>query len=134
MTYFSTARLRRYSPGLVALAVILSLFFVARIPGVSATEKRELATSYKFTEMPIALPAGYRPTQTVRKVNPEYYRIRSWISSVGASVALNDLTGSGRPNGLCLVDTRTDQVVVTYAPTASAADRFTPFEIGRAHV
>lgn len=127
MTYFPAAGLRRYSPGLVALAVIVVLFFVARIPGVSATEKRDLAGSYKFTEMQIALPAGYRPTQTIRKVNPDYYRIRSWISSVGAAVALNDLTGSGRPDGLCLVDPRTDQVVVTYAPTAPAADRFTPF-------
>lgn len=127
MTYLSSARVRGYTPGIVALAVILVLFIVARIPDASASTKQAVAAPYKFTEMPIAMPAGYHPTQTIRKVNPEYYHIRSWVSSVGAAIALNDLTGSGRPDSLCIVDPRTDQVVVTYAPTAPAADQFTPF-------
>ncbi|RJO72570.1 CRTAC1 family protein [Nocardia panacis] len=77
------------------------------------------------------MPPGYGslPKRTVRQVNPAYERISSWISSVGAAVAINDLVGHGRSDGLCLVDTRTDEVVVTYAPTAPQADRFTPFTL-----
>jgi hypothetical protein len=130
MTSSPSARLRGYAPGAVALAVLLVLFFVARLP--NATAKDAVAAPYKFTEMPIAMPAGYHPTQTVRQVNPEYYHIRSWVSSVGAGIAMNDLTGHGRPDAMCIVDPRTDQVVVTYAPTAPDADRFIPFVLNPA--
>jgi hypothetical protein len=65
-------------------------------------------------------------------VNPEYEHVRSWISSVGAGIAINDLTGSGRSDDICLVDPRTDQVVVSYAPTAPVQDRFTPFALNAA--
>lgn len=108
------------------------LYFVASLPSASGSELDSAAAKYKFTEMSIAMPPGYRPTQTIRKVNPEYYHIRSWISSVGAAISLNDLTGSGRDDSLCMVDPRTDQVVVTYAPTAPPSDRFTPFALNPA--
>lgn len=77
--------------------------------------------------MPIAMPSGYHPTQTIRQVNPAYQHLQAWISSVGAGIALTDVTGHGRDDGMCIVDPRTDDVVVTYAPTAPAADLFTPF-------
>lgn len=120
-------RTRRFVPGLAVLLLVAGLYFVARLPGASSAERDRLADRYAFTEMPIAMPPGYRPAQTVRKVNPAYYHLRSWISSVGAAVALNDLQGTGREDDLCIVDPRTDQVVVTYAPTTPAAGRFTPF-------
>jgi hypothetical protein len=111
------------------MALILVVYLVARLPSALGAERTELASGYRFVEMPIAMPPGYRSVQTVRKVNPAYYHLRSWISSVGASVALNDLWGRGRADAMCLVDPRTDQVVVTYAPTAPAADRFKPFTL-----
>ncbi|MFG2049445.1 ASPIC/UnbV domain-containing protein [Micromonospora sp. NPDC048935] len=105
-----------------------ALFFVID-SRVSVAHADETAAKYRFTEMPIAYPAGYDQLEkrTLRDVNPTYYRIRSWVSSVGASIAMNDLTGSGHADSLCFVDTRTDKVVVTYAPTAPEADRFPPF-------
>ncbi|WP_433328117.1 CRTAC1 family protein [Spirillospora sp. CA-294931] len=126
------ARKRRFVPGIVVLSLITALFFVARLPEASSEDKNKLASRYSFTEMPIAMPPGYRPTQDIRQVNPAYRHLRSWISAVGASVALNDLQGNGREDDLCVVDTRTDQVIVTYAPTAPAADRFTPFALDAA--
>jgi len=132
MTVLAGGRTRRALPGIVALAVILVLFFVARLPNASGADKTGVAQPYKFTELPIAMPAGYHPTQTIRKVNREYYHIRSWVSSVGAGITLTDLTGHGRADSLCLTDPRTDQVVVTYAPTAPAADRFVPYELNPA--
>ncbi|MCD9899484.1 ASPIC/UnbV domain-containing protein [Streptomyces sp. MT29] len=121
-------RFRRLIPGVVTILVATSLFFVVRT-SVSVAGGDQAAAAYKFKEMPIAMPPGYdsQPMKTIRKVNPAYEKIRAWISSVGASIAINDVTGHGIANGMCIVDTRTDSVVVTYTPTAPAADRFTPF-------
>ncbi|RGD62665.1 VCBS repeat-containing protein [Kitasatospora xanthocidica] len=110
------------------IMVATSLFFAVRT-SVAAAGAEEVAKQYGFKELPIAMPPGYeqRPMRTVRTVNPAYQKIRSWISSVGASIAINDLTGHGVADGMCIVDTRTDSVIVTYTPTARPADRFTPF-------
>jgi hypothetical protein len=98
----------------------------------SPANASKVAASYKFQELPIALPAGYHQTQTLRQVNPAYQHLVSWISSVGAGIALTDVTGHGRADGMCIVDPRTDDVIVTYAPTAPAADQFTPFVLNAA--
>ncbi|MFD4660028.1 FG-GAP repeat domain-containing protein [Kitasatospora sp. NPDC058444] len=126
MTY--RERFRRLVPGLVVIVVAASLFFAAR-SSVAVAGAENVAKQYGFKEMPIEMPPGYdqRPMKTVRNVNPAYQKIRSWISSVGASIAINDLTGHGVADSMCIVDTRTDSVVVTYTPTARPADRFTPF-------
>ncbi len=121
-------RARSLSPGIVAILLAASLFFVID-SRVSVAGAEQAAARYRFTEQPIAYPKGYDrlPKRTIRDVNRSYHKIRSWISSVGASIALNDLTGHGRANSLCFVDVRTDQVVVTYAPTAPKEDQFPPF-------
>ncbi|GAA1384786.1 CRTAC1 family protein [Kitasatospora putterlickiae] len=121
-------RFRRLVPGLVTIVVAASMFFAVR-SSVAVAGGDEAAAAYAFKEMQIAMPPGYdsRPMRTIRDVNPAYQKIRAWISSVGASIALNDVTGHGRADGMCIVDTRTDSVVVTYTPTAPEADRFTPF-------
>ncbi|MEY9890141.1 hypothetical protein ABIA31_003799 [Catenulispora sp. MAP5-51] len=123
-------RLRRLVPGVTALILGIVMVFVSNVP-VQASGGDAVAKQFSFQEMPIAYPPGYDslPQQSVRQVNPAYYKIRSWISSVGAGVAINDLTGHGKADGMCIVDTRTDKVVVTYTPTAAAADRFTPFTL-----
>jgi enediyne biosynthesis protein E4 len=123
-------RLRRLVPGVVTLLVAASLFVGVNV-ALATVDGDGVAPKYGFKEMPIALPAGYnnQKMNTVRPVNPDYHKIQSWISAVGASVAINDLTGHGRASSLCIVDTRTNQVIVTYAPTAPAEDRFTPFTL-----
>ena len=100
------------------------LYVVAQPPGASASRQASLAARFQFTERPIALPAGL-PQNTVRHVNPQYEKIRAWISSVGAAVAVNDLQGTGVAKDLCLVDTRSDAVVVT--PVPGTGDRYRPF-------
>lgn len=119
--------LRRQLPGIIALALIVSLFLVARLPSSSAAENEAMASKYSFSPQSIALPGGYAQ-QTVRKVNKDYQHIDAWISSVGAAIALNDLDGDGLSNDICLVDPRTDQAVVTPAP--SGAKRYEPFALG----
>ena len=128
----SRTRIRRLIPGLSALAVVVLMFFGVNFAVAGPTDAHQIASQYKFVQLPIAMPPAYHPTQTIRQVNPAYQHIRSWISSVGAGIALTDITGHGRDDGLCIVDPRTNDVIVTYAPTAPAADRFTPFVLNPA--
>jgi len=125
----SRTRARRLVPSVLAIALIGVAFGLAKLPTATAGQIKQVASQYKFTQMPIAMPPGYKPTQSIRQVNPAYQHIVSWISSVGAGIALTDVTGHGRDDGMCIVDPRTNDVIVTYAPTAPAADRFTPFAL-----
>ena len=109
----------------VALLLIGLGYSFARISFADASERSSIAAGYKFTELSIALPAGLPERRSVREVNPAYDLIKSWISSVGAGIALNDLDGNGRPDDLCIVDTRSDSVIVTPAPGTGA--RYAPF-------
>jgi len=111
---------------LFVLAIVGTLFVVARPPKASVTQRASLASRFRFTERTIALPPGL-PQRTVRQVNPQYEKIRAWISSVGAAVAINDLDGTGVSDDLCLVDPRSDAVIVTPVPDSAA--RFTPFAL-----
>jgi len=121
-------RARKLVPGLSAVVVLVTIFFVGQAQ-VAVAGADQIASQYKFQQLPIALPPGYnnQKMNTVRQVNPAYQHISAWISSVGASIAMNDLTGHGLSDSMCIVDTRTNDVIVTYTPTAPAADRFTPF-------
>lgn len=125
--------LRKLVPAVIATLVLVTLYFIAQSQ-VATYGADSVATQYKFTELPIALPAGYNDQKmnTIRPVNRAYQKIAAWISSVGASIAMNDLVGHGRADGMCIVDTRTNDVVVTYTPTAPASDRFTPFVLDAA--
>ena len=117
--------MRRLILPAVALLLVGLTYSVARVPFADASERSEIAEDYKFTELPIALPPGLDETRSVREVNPAYDHIKSWISSVGAGIALNDLDGNGRPDDLCVVDTRSDSVIVTPAP--GTGSRYAPF-------
>ena len=108
----------------VPVAVILGLavalgVFTAR-PGPSAREVDDFAARYAFQTVPInSTPAAAR---YVRPVQPGLEHIRSWISAVGAAVALTDLRGLGRPADACLVDPRDDSVTILAVPTAGGPD------------
>jgi enediyne biosynthesis protein E4 len=119
--------LRRQSPGIVALIMVVGGFLAVRLPTTSSAEAQRDASRYAFTPMSIALPSGYRQ-QNIRRVNKTYKQVRAWISSVGAGVAMNDLDGDGLANDLCLVDPRIDQAVVTPTPGARS-NRYAPFAL-----
>jgi hypothetical protein len=116
--------LRKQLAGIVALVLILGLFTVAQLPRVSAAEQDQMASRFAFTPMTIALPPA-KKAQSIRTVNKEYEHIAAWISSVGAAIAINDISGSGKANDICLVDPRSDQVVIT--PTPDSGPRYAPF-------
>ncbi|WNV84565.1 ASPIC/UnbV domain-containing protein [Umezawaea sp. Da 62-37] len=119
----------RKSVPVITVLITLLVLYVAGQSAVAAGDADQTAQPYKFRELPIPLPEGYadKPMKNLRQVNPGYEHIAAWISGIGASVAINDLTGHGRADSLCLVDPRTDDVIVTYTPTAPQEDRFAPF-------
>jgi hypothetical protein len=122
--------LRRQLTGVIALVVVVAFYFSVTLPQASAGEKNDMASRYSFAGHSIALPASDKQ-QTIRKVNQAYKHIDAWMSSVGASVAMNDLDGDGLPNDLCLVDPRTDQVIVSPTP-GKGENRYTAFALSAA--
>ncbi|WP_013320462.1 CRTAC1 family protein [Gloeothece verrucosa] len=111
---------------LVAITIIISLFFLSRMPSLSATETEAIAARFQFTRLRLPELTGYS-YQRERSVHPSLERHSGWISAVGASIALNDLDGDGLPNDSCYVDTRIDRVIV--APVPGTAKRYQAFPL-----
>jgi len=122
--------LRRQRTGVLALVVVVGLYFVVSLPQSSAEAKGNMASRYAFVGQSIAMPASDKQ-QSIRKVNQAYKHIDGWMSSVGAAVAMNDLDGDGLSNDLCLVEPRTDQVIITSTPGKNAK-RYEPFALSTA--
>src|ERR1044072_227385 len=117
---------RRYAARFVAIILILALYWLARLPELSYAERVRLAAGFSFVQSPLPELAG-QSSRSVRAVHPSLERISAWVSSVGASVALNDIDGDGLPNDVCYVDTRTDRVIITPVPGTPA--RYQPFTL-----
>jgi hypothetical protein len=81
---------------------------------------------FQFEERALPHQPGM-PMKSIRQVHPDLQRIVSWISSVGAGVALHDIDGDGLPNDVCLVDPRTDTAMV--APAPGTPERYQPFAL-----
>jgi hypothetical protein len=111
---------------MIAVLLVIVTYWFARIPDLSEAESSMLADRFKFTKFTLPEVSG-REHQTFRSVHPSMKGISAWISSVGASVCLNDLDGDGLPNDIVNVDPRTDQVIVSPAPGTSA--RYEPFAL-----
>ena len=109
---------------IVALVVIGSLYMTARLPVITKAERIELSSSFQFSQRPLPEVPGL-PHKSIRTVNPSLNRIAGWVSATGAGVALNDIDGDGLPNDLCIVDPRSDRVIV--APVPDTGARYRPF-------
>jgi enediyne biosynthesis protein E4 len=118
--------MRKLAPLAVVLVLFAALFTLAQLPQASAQQRAAVASQFHFVYLPIAEPPGL-PHAAIRDVNPAYQHIQAWVSSVGAAVAINDFTGSGQPDDMCLVDTRSNAVIVTPVPGTKAVGTFKPF-------
>lgn len=97
--------MKRYAAQFTAVALVAGAWQLARPPASEAGDLGDLTFARE------ALNAT-QTNRTVRQVAPAYEGIRSWISSVGAAVALSDVDGNGKPDDACIVDTRDDSVTV----------------------
>ncbi len=104
-----------------------SLFVALRFSlAVDEGEVSAAAARFKFSRSVVSEVAG-PPVRLQRRVHPSVRRISSFLSTVGAAVALNDLDGDGLSNDACYIDTRTDQIIV--APLKGTGDRYAPFAL-----
>jgi hypothetical protein len=123
---FLYRQFRRFLRRIVGIAVVFTLYLLARLPEISSGERELLAQKFYFERALLPTMLGSE-VRYVRPVHPKLRHIASWISAVGAAVALNDLDGDGLPNDLCYVDVRTDQVIV--APVPGTGARYAPFAL-----
>lgn len=119
---FSQENLKR----LVAITLVIILFWFTRLPVLSATQKDAIASRFHFTSLPLPELTDKSP-HFWRQVHPSLERHSGWISAVGAAIALNDLDGDGLSNDACHVETRTNQVIVS--PVPGTGKRYTPFAL-----
>jgi hypothetical protein len=115
---------------LAAGALAGAIYLAARLPAPSPVERQALAHRFHFVALEVPAPptSAATPLRTGRAVHPRLAHIASWISAVGAAIALADIDGDGLSNDLCYVDTRTDQVVVARAPVGTGA-AYAPFAL-----
>lgn len=111
---------------MTAVLLLLGAYAVAKPPAVSHANKSSLAEQFQFRRYIMPTIPG-QATASVRNVNPSLDRIKSWISSVGAGVALGDLDRNGLPDDACLIDTRTNTARV--APVPGSIQRYSPFDL-----
>jgi hypothetical protein len=119
---------REYARGVCAAGIVLGLLLATRLTdhaGVEASSDLTRRFQFKRTSLPeIEGPERW----SIRKnVHPSLSRIPAFLSGLGAGVALNDLDGDGLSNDLCLVESRTDQVIV--APVPGTGERYRPFPL-----
>jgi hypothetical protein len=123
---FLESQFQRHARRLVAIALLGTLYLLARLPNISYAERQRLASQFRFDRATLPVVPGPE-VRSVRPVHPSLRHVAAWISSVGAGVALSDLDGDGLPNDLCYVDVRTDQVIV--APVPGTGARYRPFAL-----
>ncbi|MGQ0838129.1 FG-GAP repeat domain-containing protein [Actinokineospora sp.] len=116
------APLRRGAPITLALTLATATGFATARPSISDAEAASMAARFGFATT--ALNAAPADARSLRPVAPGYEHIRSWISAVGAAVALTDLDRNGRSDDVCLVDPRDDSVRV--GPVPGTGDRYRP--------
>jgi hypothetical protein len=119
--------LQHYLTRIVAIALMLIAYALAREPVLSSGERANLAEPFQFSRHALPDVAPEWPAhapQQIRDVHPKLKKIAGWISAVGAAAALGDLDGNGLPDDVCYVDTRKDMVIVGPVPGTGA--RYVP--------
>src|SRR5262249_32550292 len=125
------AFLRRHAAKIATGLVVLALYVLALPRDLPANEKSALAARFRFEKVELFPAPNGRPLRAVRDVHPALRHLNAWISAVGASVALADVDGIGRPADICLVDPRNDSVTLMPAPGTGA--RYQPFALPTPH-
>lgn len=112
---------------IAVLLIAAGCYLLVRPAEPTADQLATLARSLEFERSELQPIDNGTQFRSVRQVNPALTSIDSWISSVGAAVALGDLDGDALSNDVCLVDPRNDSV--TLRPAPGTGDRFPPFAL-----
>lgn len=109
--------IKRKITSILSVILICLIYFFMKYPDISEAEKKDLSKDYKFSKINLD---NIQNDKKIRTVHPSLERISSWISSVGASIAINDLDGDGLPNDICHIDPRLDKVRIQAAPNSES--------------
>jgi hypothetical protein len=118
--------LKRIVASLMAIGALTAMVRSERLDGVGD----EAALEGRFVLTRSALPDVGGPglvTRTIRPTHPDIGHISAFMSTIGASAALNDLDRNGRPDDICYVDTTTSRALV--APAPGTGDRYSGFAL-----
>src|SRR6266699_1682813 len=116
--------LRGKISGICAVALMVVTWHMAHLPELSPDQLAQAAQPFVFSKVPLNGMATPRP---VRQVAPALAGIRSWISAVGAAVALTDLRNAGRSQDACIVDPRYN--TVTLEPVPGTGHPYAPIQL-----
>jgi hypothetical protein len=111
---------RRRATLLVSAAIVISLYVMTRERALSRSESEQVVNTFRFSRTPLPEVANHPPYKYVRMVHPSVRHIRSYVSTLGASVAMGDLDGDGLQNDVVWVDPRTDQLICGLVPGTGA--------------
>src|SRR5215471_3196214 len=129
MTMPSRSRLLKFGVRpLVLWGTVFLLGWFAQLPRLAPEESAAMAGRFRFERE--RFPPMDGRARSYRNVNARLERINGWISTVGAGIALGDLDGDGLSNDACLVDPRTDDVIIT--PVPGTGERYRPFALNAA--
>lgn len=117
---------RRHAARVLAIGCCVLAWSATRLPSASSAERAQLAAPFHFVPYPVS-PPDTPGERRVRPVAPAYANLQAWISSVGAGAALFAVDGGAVSHDICLVDPRTDRVIVEPAPTTGR--RYSPFTL-----
>ncbi|MGO5014673.1 hypothetical protein ACTQ5K_22850 [Niallia sp. Sow4_A1] len=95
----------------ISIVIVVTLFFSMHI----LDSKGEAKENFDFDEYAISGNIKDKEERMIREVNPSYEKIKSWISSVGAGIAINDINNDGLSDDICLVDPRYNNVTIQSA-------------------
>ena len=113
-------------PRIVGILILVVIYAFTLPSDISESEREKLAGEFGFERSILYYPDGLI-SKSVRDVHPQYKDIATWISSVGAAVAITDFDGDNIANDIAHVDPRFDKVFIS--PAEGTGDRFEPFEL-----
>jgi enediyne biosynthesis protein E4 len=118
---------RRHARNVCAAAIVAVLLVATRATDQHRVEaSSDITRRFQFRRAALPEIPGPEHWTYRRNVHPSLSRIPAFIA-IGAGVALNDLDGDGLSNDLCLVESRTDQLIV--APVPGTGERYQPFAL-----
>lgn len=128
MTSTLLSALRRHLRRLAALAIVVGLLAATRLTDRSSVQaSADVTGRFRFERTTLPEVPGPEPWSSRKYVHPSLRRLPAFMSGIGSGVALNDLDGDGLSNDVCLVDSRTDQVIL--APAPGTGDRYPAFAL-----
>jgi hypothetical protein len=117
-----------HARSLSAWGIVLGLLAATHLTDRHSVEASPDVTGrFRFKRGPLPDVPGPEKWTVRKNLHPALSRLPAFMSGIGSSVAINDLDGDGLSNDLCLVESRTDQVLLTPAP--GTGDRYAPFEL-----